>query len=413
MKPISYPPEVIKIAEILSQHKYKAYAVGGCIRDALMGRKPNDWDMTTDCSPEKMLEIFDSAGLRTIPTGLKHGTVSVLLNGELYECTTFRIDGSYTDSRHPDKVTFTKDVTEDLRRRDFTVNAIAGDPIANDPIANDPIANDPIAKGQDNDKSEIIDVFGGREDIERKIIRAVGDPETRFTEDALRILRAIRFATVLDFAIEKDTFLSAIKLGSRLNSVSAERKSVELQKILLSPHADRGISLLLEADLARYVHPEIGAPKVSLTSLSASYPARLAALFRSVPDLTCMKLSGEIIKSTCLLCNDALYNKTNTRFSCRGATARLMLSKYGALAEDAALLRGDGALAEIITAERENAPCISLKQLSVNGNDLLSAGIPPRQLGGIMNALLEAVIEDQARNQKETLIKAALALFSH
>ena len=400
MKPISYPPEVIQIARILSQRQYKAYAVGGCIRDALMGRKPNDWDMTTDCSPEKMLEIFDSAGLRTIPTGLKHGTVSVLLNGELYECTTFRIDGSYTDSRHPDEVTFTKDVTEDLRRRDFTVNAIAGDPIANDPIAN----------GQDNDKSEIIDVFGGREDIERKIIRAVGDPETRFTEDALRILRAIRFATVLDFTIEKDTFLSAIKLGSRLNSVSAERKSVELQKILLSPHADRGISLLLEADLARYVHPEIGAPKVSLTSLSASYPARLAALFRSVPDLTCMKLSGEIIKSTCLLCNDALYNETNTRFSCRGATARLMLSKYGALAEDAALLRGDGALAEIITAERENAPCISLKQLSVNGNDLLSAGIPPRQLGGIMNALLEAVIEDQSRNQREILIIHAKAL---
>ena len=415
---INYPPEVVRIAEILAENHYKAYAVGGCMRDALMGRKPNDWDMTTDCSPEKMLEIFDSAGLRTIPTGLKHGTVSVLLNGELYECTTFRIDGSYTDSRHPDKVTFTKDVTEDLRRRDFTVNAIAGDPIVGDPIASDPIAGDVTAGdaavgGQGSGKNEIIDVFGGREDIERKIIRAVGDPETRFTEDALRILRAIRFATVLDFTIEKDTFLAAIKLGSRLQSVSAERKSVELQKILLSPHADRGISLLLEADLARYVHPEIGAPEVALSTLPASVPVRLAALFRSVPDLSCMKLSGEVVKSTCLLRNDELYKETCTRFSCRGATARLMLSKYGEIAEDAALLRGDRALAESITEERKRVPCISLKQLAVNGNDLISAGLPARQLGGIMNALLEAVIEDQSRNQKETLIEAARSLLSH
>lgn len=400
MKPISYPPEVIKIAKILSQHKYKAYAVGGCMRDALMGRKPNDWDMTTDCSPEKMLEIFDSVGLRTIPTGLKHGTVSVLLNGELYECTTFRIDGSYTDSRHPDEVTFTKDVTEDLRRRDFTVNAIAGDPIANDPIAGD----------HDTDKSEIIDVFGGREDIQRRIIRAVGDPEKRFTEDALRILRAIRFATVLDFTIEQETFKAAIKLGSRLENVSAERKSVELQKILLSPHADRGISLLLEADLAKYIHPDLQAPTIGLNSLPASFPTRLAALFHSVPDLACMKLSGEIVKGARLLRNDTLYKEAVTRFSCRGATARLMLSKYGALAEDAALLRGDRKLAEDIASERENTPCIALKQLAVNGNDLISAGIPPRQLGGIMNALLEAVIEDQSRNQRETLIIHAKAL---
>ena len=417
---INYPPEVVRIAEILAENHYKAYAVGGCMRDALMGRKPNDWDMTTDCSPEKMLEIFDAAGLRTIPTGLKHGTVSVLLNGELYECTTFRIDGSYTDSRHPDQVTFTKDVTEDLRRRDFTVNAIAGDPIANDPIANDLIMNEPIANesivnepgagDEGSDKNEIIDVFGGREDIERKIIRAVGDPETRFTEDALRILRAIRFATVLDFTIEKDTFLAAIKLGSRLQSVSAERKSVELQKILLSPHADRGISLLLEADLAGYVHPEICAPEVALSTLPASFPVRLAALFRSVPDLSCMKLSGEVVKSTRLLRNDTLYGEICTRFSCRGATARLMLSKYGDFAEDAALLHGDRALAEIIAEERKSAPCVTIRQLAVNGNDLISAGIPARQLGGIMNALLEAVIEDQSQNQKEALTEAARSL---
>jgi len=169
---IKYPENVIKIAKILSENGYKAYAVGGCIRDALMGKIPADWDMTTDCPPSKMLEIFENSGLRTIPTGLKHGTVTVLIENEAYECTTFRIDGSYTDSRHPDSVTFTPELSEDLRRRDFTVNAMAGDPLSCD---------------------DITDIFGGQDDIENKIIRAVGDPKKRFTEDALRILRAIRF----------------------------------------------------------------------------------------------------------------------------------------------------------------------------------------------------------------------------
>ena len=181
---LHYPENVVKIAEILAKNGYKAYAVGGCMRDTLMGRVPNDWDMTTDCSPEKMLEIFDREGVRTIPTGLKHGTVSVLLDGEIYECTTFRIDGSYTDSRHPDSVTFTPNVAEDLKRRDFTVNAMAGNPLCDD---------------------DVVDLFGGKDDIKNKVIRCVGDPETRFSEDALRILRAVRFATTLDFSIDKAT----------------------------------------------------------------------------------------------------------------------------------------------------------------------------------------------------------------
>ena len=141
-----YTENVVAIAKILAKNGYRPYAVVGCIRDAVMGRTPNDWDMTTSCSPEKMMEIFDAAGVRTIPTGLKHGTVSVLLDNEIYECTTFRIDGSYTDSRHPDKVTFTEDISEDLRRRDFTVNAMAGDPLS--------------------ENGEIVDIFGGKDDIE-------------------------------------------------------------------------------------------------------------------------------------------------------------------------------------------------------------------------------------------------------
>ncbi|MBQ8409329.1 MAG: polynucleotide adenylyltransferase [Clostridia bacterium] len=387
---LHYPENVVKIAEILAKNGYKAYAVGGCMRDTLMGRVPNDWDMTTDCSPEKMLEIFDREGVRTIPTGLKHGTVSVLLDGEIYECTTFRIDGSYTDSRHPDKVTFTQDITEDLRRRDFTVNAMAGDPLSG--------------------SLEIVDVFGGREDIENRIIRAVGDPEKRFTEDALRILRAIRFATVLDFEIDGETKAAAVKLGGRLADISAERKSVELQKILLSDYADRGIALLLETDLAKYIHPDIKSPKVTLSGLPKRFSTRLAALFAAVPNLSCMKLSGELVKQTKALCDDVFYRETVAKLSEADACARLMLSKYGEIAEDAALLRNHRESAQRIAEERAKNPCVILRDLAVGGNDLLAAGIEPKKLGSIMSSLLLSVIENPSLNQKETLVKMAIKL---
>lgn len=386
----NYPKNVTKIAKILSDNGHRAYAVGGCMRDVIMGRTPNDWDMTTDCSPEDMIKIFDAAGVRTIPTGLKHGTVSVLLNGEIYECTTFRIDGSYTDSRHPDAVTFTTDITEDLRRRDFTVNAMAGDPLSAD--------------------GAIVDVFGGCDDIEKKIIRAVGDPETRFTEDALRILRAIRFATVLDFEIEEKTKQAAIRLGERLSSVSAERKSVELDKMLLSPHADRGISLLFETDTAKYIHPDIKSPRVPISSLPNRFSTRLAALFDTVPTISCMKLSRETVNAVKLLSDDAFFEEITSKFKENDATARYMLAKYGELACDAALLRGRNNLAEEIAKENDKSPCVSLRDLAVGGNDLISAGIEAKKLGGIMSSLLLSVIEEQSLNQKDNLISMARKL---
>ena len=386
----NYPENVTKIAKILSDNGHRAYAVGGCMRDVIMGRTPNDWDMTTDCSPEDMIKIFDAAGVRTIPTGLKHGTVSVLLNGEIYECTTFRIDGSYTDSRHPDAVTFTTDITEDLRRRDFTVNAMAGDPLSDD--------------------GAIVDVFGGCDDIEKKIIRAVGDPETRFTEDALRILRAIRFATVLDFEIEEKTKQAAIRLGERLSSVSAERKSVELEKMMLSPHADRGISLLFETDTAKYIHPDIKSPRVPISSLPNRFSTRLAALFDTVPTISCMKLSRETVNAVKLLSDDAFFEEITSKFKENDATARYMLAKYGELACDAALLRGRNNLAEEIAKENDKSPCVSLRDLAASGNDLISAGIEAKKLGGIMSSLLLSVIEEQSLNQKDNLISMARKL---
>ena len=380
---IKYPENVIKIAKILSENGYKAYAVGGCIRDALMGKIPADWDMTTDCPPSKMLEIFENSGLRTIPTGLKHGTVTVLIENEAYECTTFRIDGSYTDSRHPDSVTFTPELSEDLRRRDFTVNAMAGDPLSSD---------------------DITDIFGGQDDIENKIIRAVGDPKKRFTEDALRILRAVRFATTLDFLIDDETKSAAKLLGSRLKDVSAERKSVELKKTLLSKNADRGISLLLDLDLAKYIHPSISSPKRAISSLPKSFSTRLASLFHGVPNLSVMKLSNEITSQVKLLCDDGLYAEITNSSEHTDVKARLMLSKYGELANDAALLRENHELSAVISAERAKNPCVKISDLAVSGNDLISIGITPKSIGSIMQKLLNLVIKNPSLNEKSKLL---------
>lgn len=386
-----YPENVKKIAEIFRENGYEAYAVGGCIRDMVMGRKPNDWDMTTNCSPEKMLEIFKKVGIRTIPTGLKHGTVTVLLEKEAYECTTYRIDGSYTDSRHPDKVTFTSLLSDDLCRRDFTVNAMAGDPL--------------------DSGDGIVDLYGGKIDIENKIIRAVGDPEKRFSEDALRILRAIRFATVLNFNIDGQTKAAAVSLRNRLSDISAERKTVEFQKILLSPYADRGMSLLLETDIAKYIHPDLKkSPNISLTSLKPSFTVRLAALFEDIPNLGCMKLSNEITKGVKLLCDSDLYNTCRNYFESDAANARLLISKIGSFAEDSAILRNDVAFAEIIKSESENDPCVSLKQLDINGHDLLNSGIEARKLGAITQELLLKVIEDPELNKNEALLSIALSI---
>ena len=384
---IKYPENVIKIAKILSENGYKAYAVGGCIRDALMGKIPADWDMTTDCPPEKMLEIFEKAGLRTIPTGLKHGTVSVLIENEAYECTTFRIDGSYTDSRHPDSVTFTPAISEDLRRRDFTVNAMAGDPLSQ--------------------ASNITDIFGGRDDIENKIIRAVGDPEKRFTEDALRILRAVRFATTLDFSIENNTKSAAISLGDRLKDVSAERKVVELKKILLSENADKGVSLLLELGLAKHIHPAIRMPKAPISSLPERFSTRLAALFYGVPNLSVMKPSNEITMQVKLLCDDEIYFEISNLSEPIDVKARLMLSKYGELSNDAALLRSDENLSAVISNERKKDPCVRISDLAISGNDLLNIGIKPRDIGGIMQKLLSLVIKTPSINDKSKLLSLA------
>lgn len=393
---VKYPENVIKIARILSDAGFKAYAVGGCMRDSIMGRAPSDWDMTTDASPNEMLEIFKNAGLRTIPTGLQHGTVTVLIEGKPYECTTFRIDGSYTDARHPDKVTFTRKIDDDLCRRDFTVNAMAGDPLGN------------------GDENQIIDLFGGLDDIKNRIIRCVGNPEKRFDEDALRILRAARFATVLCFKIDEKTALAAKKMAGGLAAVSAERKKVELEKILLSDNADEGLKLLFELDIARYIHPDLKFSNVKLETLPKTFSCRAAALFCgdgvgvSIPDLSCMKLSGLESSQIRRLCDSSLFTDGQSE-----ANARRLLSVYGALAPCAALLRGKGELAQIIISEQQKCPAVTVSALKINGGDLKNLGIEPRKMGKIMTALLDAVIEKPELNEFSALCALATKIYEN
>ena len=204
---IKIPQDVKNIMDILSKNGHKAYVVGGCVRDSIMNREPNDWDVTTDASPERIKELFTS--FRTVDTGIQHGTVLIVSGKTPVETTTFRIDGEYTDNRHPDSVEFTQNIEDDLARRDFTINAMAY-----------------------NETDGLIDPFGGRKDIENRIIRCVGDPDTRFNEDALRIMRAIRFSSVLGFAIEEKTSESVIKNETLLSSIAVERISTELLKLL-------------------------------------------------------------------------------------------------------------------------------------------------------------------------------------
>jgi len=386
---INYPNNVKLIAKTLADAGHKAYAVGGCIRDSIMGKTPSDWDMTTSARPEEMMEIFERAKLRTIPTGLKHGTITVLMDGEMYECTSFRIDGSYTDSRHPDSVTFTTDVAKDLERRDFTVNAMAGDPLRDDGT---------------------VDLFCGKEDIANKIIRCVGDAKTRFSEDALRILRAIRFATVLDFDLEENTKKAAAELCPRLSDVSVERRIVELKKMLLSPNADRGIDLLFDVGAQKYIHPQIKKPCVALSTLPSSFTCRFAALFgtQGAPDLGALKLSRMEEKEIKLLCSADNYRADVTPHN-----ARYMLSVCGDLADAAALLRANSALADMIRKEKQNDPCVSISALAVSGNDLIAVGIPPLLIGSIMKGLLEQVIASPDINTRDALISLALTRYNH
>ena len=232
MYKIQIPNSVQFIIHTIEQAGFEAYAVGGCVRDSILGRTPDDWDITTSAKPEEIKRLFR----HTVDTGIQHGTVTVLIKKECYEVTTYRIDGEYEDSRHPKNIEFTSNLEEDLKRRDFTINAMAYNP-----------------------KDGLVDIFGGIEDINKKIIRCVGNANDRFSEDALRILRAVRFAGQLGFAIEEQTKAAIVALAPTLKNISAERIRVELDKLLMGKHPEL-IRVASETGICKVVLPELDSP---------------------------------------------------------------------------------------------------------------------------------------------------------
>ena len=407
---IEMPSEVKFIISELESHEYEAFAVGGCIRDSLLGRTPNDWDITTSAKPEEVKEIFH----RTVDTGIKHGTVTVLIGKKSFEITTYRVDGAYTDGRHPESVRYSKYLKEDLRRRDFTINAFAY-----------------------NDEVGLRDEFYGFRDMEWKIIRAVGNAEDRFSEDALRMMRAIRFAAQLGFNIELNTYNAIIKLAPNIKKVSAERIQVELTKTLMSDHPEvtieyaktglfveilpvlydtlSGISAQKTLELLKYV------PRMVIMRYAALLRYRTPEEARDV--LRKLKLDNFTINTVTKLVE--YQNDINDVIEENDISVREAIHKYGTdllelmfvFAEADGRMKREytgfnsrGRNVHLKTIKKlydeilERGDCVDLKGLAVNGSDLMELGIVGEQIGETLNWLLHIVMENPALNNKNTLI---------
>ena len=419
---------------------YAAYAVGGCVRDSLLGRTPQDWDLCTSARPEQVLALFGER--QCIPTGLQHGTVTIKYGGQLYETTTFRTEGAYTDGRHPDEVHFVPDVRQDLARRDFTINAMAY-----------------------NDAEGLIDPFGGQQDLQQGILRAVGDPATRFEEDALRILRLYRFAARFGFAIDPPTGQAARALCAHLDCVSVERIEEELSKLLAAPAP----AAYLDEKILKVIVPELSAPALQAAKPvvdacpagTEDLPVRWAALLMSLGEdgtrkaLKRLRCSNALIEETAVLVREtgggggsfsedrplgwdpaaagsragdgmARFVSEEKASAAPGQDAapdtviriRKLLGRYdlhtvqrlaalGAAMEPerAADLAAQAELAAQLDAD---GVCCRVSQLAVNGRDLMAAGIPAGPgLRRTLEALLDAVVRGQLLNERQCLLDAA------
>lgn len=437
---IILPEQVEYIISTLNGAGFEAYAVGGCVRDSIMGREPDDWDITTDAAPAQVKRLFR----RTVDTGIQHGTVTVMLKKTGYEVTTYRIDGEYEDHRHPKEVIFTKTLGEDLKRRDFTINAMAYHP-----------------------REGLVDLFDGVGDIERKCIRCVGCPKERFSEDALRMMRCVRFSAQFGYTIESETRQAAKKLSGNLRSVSAERIRVELLKLLVSSHPDY-LRTAYELGITKVMLPEfdvcmetpqhnphhcysVGEHTLeSLKAVRADKILRLTMLFHDIgkpytktTDQTgkdhfkkhpkkSAELADTILRrlkfdndTRCRVCRLVEYHdwsidlESNVKIS----AVRRLIAKIG---EDAfpdmfEINRADlSAQSDYLREEKlakqerlemlyreikEKEECLSLKDLAVGGRDLLEKGISPgREIGEILKRMLADVLEDPAHNKKEYLL---------
>lgn len=420
---IEMPYEAEWIIDNIRSHGYEAFIVGGCVRDAVLGRIPGDWDITTSAKPEQVKEIFG----KTVDTGLKHGTVTIIKHGSGYEVTTYRIDGEYLDGRHPETVEFTPDLREDLKRRDFTINAMAY-----------------------SHETGIVDEFEGMEDLKRRVIRCVGCAKDRFTEDALRILRAVRFAAQLDFVIEDETYKAIAEIAPNLVHVSKERIQVELTKLLLSDHPEK-IWMVDETGIADYVtsgFPEVferelerenshnagenetpgtsgclvdGASRdalkecwIGLAALPADKSHRWAGFLRHMTAEQAVKILRGL-----KLDNDTIGNVKNMITAFQAPLAvdkveiRRLLSRvteYQFLgAMQLKKLDGDETVPGILRLFeeiKEAGDCVSLKQLAVNGGDLLAKGlVKGKQIGDGLMYLLNLVLEKPELNKKDILLE--------
>ena len=399
---ISFPldPGAAALLTRLHAAGHAAYAVGGCVRDSLLGQTPHDWDLCTSAIPEQVLELFGKA--HCIPTGLQHGTVTVKHGGELYEITTFRTEGAYSVGRHPDHVAFVPDVKEDLARRDFTINAMAY-----------------------NAEEGLIDPFGGQNDLAAGIVRAVGEPQRRFEEDALRILRLYRFAARFSFAIDPATGQAARALCRHLDCVSEERIAEELSRLLAAPAP----GAYLEAEVLAVIFPELDAAELpesrrildALEPGMEHVPVRLAALLCPLGEagaraaLKRLKCSNTLTGTVATLVREAAAGMPGAALT---LTARRFLSRY-----DLATITDLTALcsaqhpeqAEAFAALQQEAArlvetnaCCRINQLAVNGRDLMDAGIRPGPgLRWVLDALLEQVLTGQLPNEKAALLAAA------
>ncbi len=434
---IKIPENVEKIINTLEAAGFEAYAVGGCVRDSILGRIPNDWDITTSAKPEETKTLFK----KTFDTGLQHGTVSVLIDKEIFEVTTYRIDGEYLDARHPESVTFTDRLSEDLLRRDFTINAMAYNP-----------------------KRGIVDLYGGRDDLKRGVIKCVGNPEDRFNEDALRMLRAVRFAAQLGYSIDEETMEAIRKLAPNLSKISAERIQVELVKTLVSDHPER-LKTACELGVTAVILPEFdkmmatsqnnphhkysvgGHTMAVIENVRNDKVLRLAALLHDVgkPDTKTTDSKGidhfrnhpvvgeKIAKD--VLRRLRVDNDTISRV-CRlvefhdwtiDANPKHIRRYMNKIGEDCFPLIFELNLADTLGQSEyerdkklqlidnlkaayeeviQKGECVSLKTLAVTGKDLIDAGMKPGpELGETLNRLLTIVIDNPELNTKDELLK--------
>ena len=426
---IKLPMPVQFILNQLNDNGYEAYVVGGCVRDSIMGFAPHDWDVCTSALPEQVIDVFKD--YKVIPTGIQHGTVSVVLEDTVYEITTYRVDGEYKDNRHPDSVEFVSNLKEDLARRDFTINAMAY-----------------------NDKDGLIDYFGGIDDIKHKFIRCVGLPKKRFSEDALRIMRALRFAMVFGFNIEGRTSFAMDILADNLNQISIERINAEITKMLSCLCDKPLVNLLfyrevgfneqeynhyrvLYLKMLKYLHIinyKINAVDYiekfrRIAKYSNSFLLNLAITFDSPQierTLTWLRYSNNVIagakeiytlghylvdEADEWLFDDLKYPARKLLAKIENSDYRDIINFAKSLCDDVSSYRQRGIFLCLDTLQCEVARCIencdvySLKYLAINGNDLIELGYKGKQIGEILNKLLDLVMRDRIKNTRAELLQ--------